>query len=125
MKKLLFLLTVLASILPMDMFGEERRGISLFYWSDSEHVELEYGQTYTSAEVGFIKSGSLAISEDGKTLTFDNLDLEYSGSSTSGLLNIDIFHGFPEESNVSIVLIGENKLHTTGYEAITCRGVGH
>ena len=123
MKKLLFLLTVLASILPMDMFGEERSGISLLYWSDSEHVELEYGQTYTSAEVGFIKSGSLAISEDGMTLTFDNLDLEYSGSSTSGLLNIDIFNGFPKESNVSIVLKGENKLQTTGYEAITCRGV--
>lgn len=116
-----FFAILLALTLSVDAYGLS--GISFMYWTDPDHFELEYGQTYTSAQTSFIKSGSLSVSEDGKTLTFDNLHLEYDGSSTSDLLNIDIFHGYPEGSEVTIVLKGENTLKTTGYEDISCRGV--
>ena len=76
---------------------------SNLYFRDNK---LIYGRTYTSADYSDIKSGSMTLSEDGKTLTFDNLYIESEYSEG----NVFTFN----DPELMLVLKGENIIENKG-----------
>ena len=75
--------------------------------------ELLCGYTYTHSDFSDIQSGSIMVSEDGQTLTFDNLQMENNmteeDNNGSGVL-FDV-SGQP----LTIKVKGTNHITTTGY----------
>ena len=103
--------------------GSQKTGITLPSLDGTERTLLLCGETYTSADITFIKSGSLTVSDDGETLLFNNLVMECEVEESAGnLISADIFNG-ANMNAINIVLTGENQLTTKGYEAISCRGI--
>ena len=103
--------------------GSQKTGITLPSQDGTERTLLLCGETYTSADLTFIKSGSLTVSDDGETLLFNNLVMECEVEESAGnLISADIFNG-ANMNAINIVLTGENQLTTKGYEAISCRGI--
>lgn len=103
--------------------GSQKTGITLPSLDGTERTLLLCGETYTSADLTFIKSGSLTVSDDGETLLFNNLVMECEVEESAGnLISADIFNG-ANMNAINIVLTGENQLTTKGYEAISCRGI--
>ncbi len=88
----------------------------------SSHISLSFantkllrGHTYTSADFSEIKSGSMSVSEDGHTLTLNNLEMVCEKESGEGnLLSIDTH----EQKTFTIVLEGHNLLKTQGTESL-------
>ena len=81
---------------------------------------LKKGRSYSSADFYSVKSGCFSVSEDGNTITFDNLKIE----SVESVFEIN-------ESSVVIVLNGENEVRTRNYvvlgiysDVLTIRGDG-
>lgn len=103
--------------------GSQKSGITLPSQDGTERTPLLCGETYTSADLTLIKSGSLTVSDDGETLLFNNLVMECEVEESAGnLISADIFNG-ANMNAINIVLTGENQLTTKGYEAISCRGI--
>ena len=103
--------------------GSQKSGITLPSLDGTERTLLLCGETYTSADLTLIKSGSLTVSDDGETLLFNNLVMECEVEESAGnLISADIFNG-ANMNAINIVLTGENQLTTKGYEAISCRGI--
>ena len=103
--------------------GSQKTGITLPSLDGTERTLLLCGETYTSADLTLIKSGSLTVSDDGETLLFNNLVMECEVEESAGnLISADIFNG-ANMNAINIVLTGENQLTTKGYEAISCRGI--
>ena len=78
-------------------------------------VDLLCGHTYTSADFGEIKSGSMSVSEDGSTLTLSNLEMESSNEEEEVLIYIDTH----EQKTITILLEGDNLLRTEGREVLS------
>lgn len=78
-------------------------------------VDLLCGHTYTSADFGEIKSGSMSVSEDGSTLTLSNLEMESSNEEEEVLIYIDTH----EQKTITILLEGDNQLRTEGREVLS------
>ena len=103
--------------------ASQKNGITLPSQDGTERTPLLCGETYTSADITFIKSGSLTVSDDGETLFFNHLVMECELEKSAGeLISADIFNGATMNA-INIVLTGENRLTTKGYEAISCRGI--
>lgn len=79
-------------------------------------VDLLCGHTYTSADFGEIKSGSMSVSEDGSTLTLSNLEMESSNEEENEVL---IYIDTHEQKTITILLEGDNQLRTEGREVLS------
>ena len=79
-------------------------------------VDLLCGHTYTSADFGEIKSGSMSVSEDGSTLTLSNLEMESSNEEENEVL---IYIDTHEQKTITILLEGDNLLRTEGREVLS------
>ena len=82
-----------------------------------ESIKIKYkgeslvcGHIYTSEDLSEIQSGSLTVSDDGKTMTFENLNI----NSSSGVF------GLPE--NITVILKGDNRIITSGYYVMDLNG---
>ena len=71
-------------------------------------ISLVSGHTYTPDDLGDIKSGSLTISDDGTSMTFDNLYIDSPDANLKG----DAYHDYV------VILKGESTLYTTKTTAL-------
>lgn len=72
------------------------------------------GHTYTADDFSDIKAGSLSVSDDGLTLTLDQLDIDYNKPENEGI----IFYASDMPKRFSMVLKGNNKLQTSDYNDV-------
>ena len=114
MKNIFIIVLLLSTFVVFPITAAETgSGIVLRPHDETVRKELLRGHTYTSEDCSDIKSGTMTVSEDGYTLTLDNLVLECSKDGDEGsLLRFD-----PNEL-YTLSLTGENVVSTNGYAAI-------
>ena len=72
------------------------------------------GHTYTSSDFPMIEEGSMSVSDNGRQLTFNNIQISPSSDSQSGSL-FEVYH-----DHITVVLNGENSIKTSKACVMEC-----
>ena len=102
MRKLFYLAFFLMFFLPFAALAASGEPSAVQY----KENPLLCGKTYTSADISGIQSGSIAISDDGTEMTFDNVNINDDSS---------LFTLRADKNDITVRLKGENQIVTTGY----------
>ena len=108
-KTFLYFALFLIAFLPTSVLAESGEPSEITYTGEP----LVCGHIYTSEDLIGIQSGSIMIADDGKSMIFENLNINFN------LINS---HVFDVPDNTTVVLKGENRITTGGYAVMEMHG---